>query len=61
MTLSGFQALCVLAVMCALFLRFGCVRESSPHRRHGCGSQGDAPGVPGPGGDRPCQDCQDVR
>ena len=23
MTLSGFQALCVLAVFCALFLRFG--------------------------------------
>jgi hypothetical protein len=53
MTLSGFQALCVLAVMCALFLRFGCVRESSPSRRHSDGLQGDAPGVPGPGGDRP--------
>jgi hypothetical protein len=53
MTLSDVPAIAVLAIACALFLRFGCVRESSPSRRHGDGLQGDAPGVPGPGGDRP--------
>lgn len=50
MTLSGFQALMVLAVMCALFLRFGVVRESS--RTEGTARSqgertGDARNVPG--------------
>lgn len=50
MTLSGFQALCVLAVTCALFLRFGVVRDSSPTEGT-AGSQGERTGgarnVPG--------------
>ncbi len=61
MTLTDIQGFVALFIACAAFLRWGCVRETSPHRRHGCGSQGDASEVPGLGGDRPCRDCQDVR
>jgi hypothetical protein len=51
MTLSGLQALGVLAVALLIFWRY-CTAPSSPSEGT-AGSQGDAPEVPGLGGDRP--------
>lgn len=44
MTLSGFQALCVLAVFCALFLRFGTFDDDSSPDAGTAGSQGERSG-----------------
>lgn len=54
MTLSGLQALFVLAVCCALFLRWGCIRDESSRTEGTARSQGERAGdVPVPGAYRP--------
>jgi len=53
MNFDTVPALFLLALCCAAFLRFGCVRDSSPSDGT-AGLQGDGTGaLPCPGADRP--------
>lgn len=60
MTLSGVQALGVLAVACGVFLRWGCIRDESSPSAGTAGSQGERTGGARTASGA-CRDCEDVR
>ena len=57
MTLSDVPAIAVLAIACAVFLRFGCVRDttSPPSEGSAGGSQGEARRASSTGGPGACR------